>query len=320
MPSSTVPSATTKLRALHEQFVTEQRYAARLAPATLASYRTSFALLCSLLPTICLEQLTPQTMAEFFRRLETRKRQVGHTERSGVTASTVATHRSKLGRFFSWLVAHGYLSGNPFTAIAYPRVTYESRQYLGKAEIERIFAALVLSARGTSRLQRSRNLALFATLLYTGVRRGELLGQRLSDVNLDRLELTIRAETSKARAGRVVPMNSALAQALEDYLVERRKRPLSSPQLFVSDSGAPLTFHGLRHLTRRLEARSGVRFHLHQFRHTFAVNFLNRSGDVAKLKQLLGHRDIRMTSGYLRSLPTTSMRSNIEALTLDTLL
>jgi integrase/recombinase XerD len=59
---------------------------------------------------------------------------------------------------------------------------------------------------------------------------------------------------------------------------------------------------------------------VHQFRHTFAVNFLNQGGDIAKLKQLLGHRDIRMTSAYLRCLPTSAMRTNVESISLDTLL
>ncbi|RJO59499.1 hypothetical protein C4546_01995 [Candidatus Parcubacteria bacterium] len=57
----------------------------------------------------------------------------------------------------------------------------------------------------------------------------------------------------------------------------------------------------------------------HQFRHTFAVNVLNNGSDIAKLKQLLGHRDIRMTATYLRCLPTSAMRGDVETLTLDNL-
>jgi len=127
---------TTDLARLHEAFVNEQRYAARSAPATLAAYRTSFQLFMKLLPHVTVDQLTPETLTEFFRRLETRRRPVGNGERVGVMASTVATHRGKLGRFFSWLAAQGHLTENPFTAMPYPRVEYEGREYLGKAEID----------------------------------------------------------------------------------------------------------------------------------------------------------------------------------------
>jgi site-specific recombinase XerD len=153
------------------------------------------------------------------------------------------------------------------------------------------------------------------------LRKGELLGLRVTDLDLDRLELTVRAETSKSRLKRVVPISSKLFPALEDYLAERRKRPLLSDHLFADVSGkGPLTAEGFKHLIEQVKQLSGVAFHAHQFRHTFAVNFLNRGGDVAKLKQLLGHRDIRMTSAYLRCLPTAAMRTDVEGITLDTLL
>jgi site-specific recombinase XerD len=261
-------------------------------------------------------------MTEFFRRLETRSRHVGRgQERVGVKTSTVATYRSKLNRFFGWLKAKGQISENPFDLMPYPRVEYEDRKYLAKAEVERIFSALALAAPWRRRLLRARNLALFSTLLYTGIRKGELLGLRITDVDLDRLELTVRAETSKSRVRRVVPINSRLLFALEDYLEERRKLPLQSDHLFTAASEMTvLTAEGVKHLVEQVKRLSGVGFHIHQFRHTFAVNFLNKGGDIAKLKQLLGHRDIRMTSAYLRCLPTSAMRTDVESITLDTLL
>lgn len=289
------------LARLHLEFMTEQRFAARLSPVTLRGYSQSFDLLVALMPAITKEHLTPATMIEFFRRLETRTRVVGRgRELIGVKTSTVATYRSKLGRFFSWLKTRGHLAANPFEAMPYPRVEYEDRKYLGRMVVERIFSAIALTAEWRGRFLRKRNVALFSTLLYTGMRKGELLGLRVTDIDLDRLEVTIRAETSKSRQRRVVPINSKLCLALEDYFEERDKLRHQSEYLLTSSSGAPFTADGLKHLVEHIKRLSGVNFHVHQFRHTFAVNFLNRGGDIAKLKQLLGHRDIRMTSGELR--------------------
>ncbi len=310
--------ASAQLRRLYDTFAHEQRFATRLARATLQNYRTSFELLVALMPTLDLKQLSARTMTEFFRRLDERTRRLGSRERRGVTTSTIASHRSRLGRFFSWLKANGHLAQNPFQMMPYPRVQYEKRQYLGRADIVRIFASLALGA-GHSQFLRRRDLALFAILLYTGMRRGELLGLRLTDVDLTRLELHVRADTSKSRHARTLPLNSALARALEDYIEERRRLSLGTPALFVGRDGKPLTFNGLKHLTDRVGRQSGLRFHLHQFRHTFAVNFLHRGGDVAQLRQLLGHSDIRMTSAYLRGLPTAGMKEHIEGMTLDTM-
>lgn len=312
----------TSLKALHERFVAEQRFTGRRSTATLRGYRQCFATLMALMPTLTASQLSAAAMTEFFRRLESRPRLVGKgLERVGVKTSTIATYRSKLGRFFQWLESQGEVVANPFVSMAYPRVDYEDRQYLSRSSVERIFSALTLGAPRRSRFLRRRNLAIFATLLYAGLRKGELLSLRISDLNLESPELTVRAETSKSRLRRVVPINSGLLVALEDYLAERRRLPLRSEFLFTNSSGErSFTAAGLKHLIVRLCRTTGVAFHAHQFRHTFAVNFLNRGGDVVKLKQLLGHRDIRMTSAYLRCLPTSAMRTDVESLTLDTLL
>jgi site-specific recombinase XerD len=307
---------------LHDQFLAEQRFASRRAEATLRGYRQCFGTLTALLPNLTLAGLTSSVMTEFFRRLDTRTRFVGRgLERTGVKASTVATYRSKLGRFFRWLQTNGHLATNPFAAIPGPRVEYEERQHLDRSAVERIFANLILDGSRQSRLLRRRNLAIFALLLFTGIRRGELLGLRVADVNLERNELMVRAETSKSRRTRVVPLNSKASRTLIDYFAELRQARVRNEYLFPSDSqSGALTRDGLKHLVAQVSRQSGVRFHVHQFRHTFAVNFLNRGGDVARLKQLLGHRDIRMTSGYLRHLPTHAMRDAIEGVTLDSLL
>jgi integrase/recombinase XerD len=305
---------------LHEEFLTEQRFAACLSPVTLRGYKQSFSLLTSIMPALTVEQLTPAAMTAFFRRLDTRQRTAGQRTTVGVKPSTVATYRSKLNGFFTWLKGRGHIPANPFEAMPYPRVAYEDKKYLGRGEVERVFAALIVPAASRRRFLRKRNLTLFALLLYAGLRKGELLGLRACDVDLDRLELTVQAETSKSRSRRVVPINSRLASALEDYLEERQKYRHQSERLLTSLSGRPLTADGLKHLVERVKRLSGVRFHVHQFRHTFAVNLLNQGSDIAKVKQLLGHRDIRMTSAYLRALPTRAMRMDVENVALDTLL
>ncbi len=314
-------SRASELGSLCERFVGELRFSARLTSSTLRGYRQTFSLLRAHLPSLGADQINPETMTEFFRRLDAQpgrgRRPISH----GVKSSTVATYRSKLNRFCRWLVGAGELKVNPFDLMPYPRVEYEDRQYLEKRAIEKIFATTAVGAPWRDTLLRRRNLAILATLLYAGLRKGEILGLYAIDYSPSHLELRVRGETSKSRRQRVVPVNGALAIALEDYLDERRRRGLQCEKLFVSTRGdQPLTADGLLHLVKQVRRLSGVAFHLHQFRHTFAVNFLNRGGDVAKLKQLLGHRDIRMTSAYLRCLPTAAMRGDVENITLDTLL
>jgi len=168
---------------------------------------------------------------------------------------------------------------------------------------------------------RKRNTAILFLLLGTGLRRNELLGLMVIDIDMERRQLKVRAETSKSKMERIVPLNGMVIPKLEDYLNERKRKDLKTPELFVSDNkDSGMTKHGLRYLIEAIKKTSGMNFHIHQLRHTFAVNLINNGTDISKVKQLMGHKDIRMTSAYLRCIPTKAMRNDVEALTLDNML
>ena len=305
---------------LHKEFMKECEFSVKLSPETLRGYQASFELLKTIMPHIDLDSLFPAMITEFFKRLETRERTVGkNTIKRGVKPSTVATYRSKLNKFFDWLRIKGRIEENPFAKIAYPSVRYDDRKFLKKGEIEKIFSALTLASYKS--FIKKRNLAIFSVFLNCGLRKNELVNLRVYDIDLERKILLVRAETSKSRRDRTVPLNSNVVSFLKDYFEERRKRRCTTPFFFVSSiCDDKLTKEGLVHVVASVKTVSGVAFHLHQLRHTFAVNMLNNGCDIAKLKQLMGHSDIRMTMAYLRCLPTKAMRADVERLTFDNLI
>lgn len=318
-----MPKNNFNLEKLHEEFMRQQEFVAKRSAQTLRGYEASFKLLLTIMPNLYLEDLTPETMQKFFRQLQERKRIVGKDKvKVGVKNSTVGSYRSKFNTFFKWLISRGHLKQNPFEGIEYPNITYGDRRYISKKNIEKIIASVV-SQPTIHPLKLKRDLLICCLLLYTGIRRGELLGLKLRDVNLDRGELFVYWETSKSRKDRVVPMNKKLVGIMKDYLDTRKNSTINytTQYLLVSmNKDERLTEHGLKHWTEEFKARSGVDFHLHQFRHTFAVNLVNNGCDVAKLKQLMGHNDIRMTVKYLRCLPTHMMKNDVESLDIDNML
>ena len=310
------------IQQLHEEFVNECRYAGRLSENTLKGYVASLDALRSVFPDIMLKMLTPKMMTEFFRRVNTRKRMVGHGKiKQGIKSSTVVSYRHRLGRFFDWLQVHKHIDSNPFNAMNLPTVRYEDRKYLRKEEIERIFTTVGFTMNWPSVYLRKRNLFLISLFLYTGIRRNELLNLKLTDLDLRNHLLTIRGETSKTGTSRTVPIGSKLLVLLEDYLSERQKRNVLTPCLLASSTrDMGLTDSGLKSLIEKVRKASGVNFHVHQFRHTFAVNLIHQGVDISKVKQLLGHRSILSTMVYLRCLPATALRQDVESLSFDRLL
>jgi integrase/recombinase XerD len=76
---------------------------------------------------------------------------------------------------------------------------------------------------------------------------------------------------------------------------------------------------GFKYVTSKLIKETGVQFHLHQLRHIFAINYLINTFDVIRLKQLMGHCDIRMTARYTAYLPISALRMSVESVNLGNL-
>jgi len=300
---------------LFDQFLRECEFVRKRSVISLRGYRSVFELLLKFCPELDTSMLSEKLIVDFFAWLEKRPRIVGAKQqiKTGVKNSTVATYRSKLNQFFDWLVKHEQIKVNPLADIPYPDVNYEDKKFLRKEDIEKILAAVSTSS--TDLLLKKRNLAILFTFLFCGLRRSELANLKIFDLNLEKKELTVRAENSKSKRERILPLHSQLISVIKDYLAERKKRGCQTPYLFISSQrDDKLTLDGFKHLIEGWKEKSGVNFHLHQLRHTFAVNMLNNKLDIAKLKQLLGHKDIRQTASYLRCLPTEAMREDVEQL------
>jgi integrase/recombinase XerD len=303
------------IQQLFEEYVMESRYSRRVRPETIRGYQQAFASFMKVVPDVCFETLTPATITRFFRILEHRKRIVGRgIVKVGVKKSTIVTYWSKLFNFFEWLQIREHIKINPFRQMQYPRVEYADRRFLSRQDVERIISAI--HSKSSSLFLLKRNLTIFYILLFCGLRREELLLLQIRDIDMERKMLTVRAETSKIPRTRHIPIHSQLWLHIKDYLRERKE--YTSPFLIVSSKGDNrLSYEGLNNLVAVLKRQSGVSFHLHRFRHTFAVNFLKTSNNIAKLKQLMGHKDIRMTMVYLRCMPPEEMTADIENMSID---
>jgi site-specific recombinase XerD len=305
------------LEQMFEEFLFEAEFVKKTKPETLRGYKNTFTLFSRLCPNTKIENLNSHLVVTFFKTLQERKRSIGKgIIRTGIKKSTAATYWSKLNSFFTWLSEKGYLQSNPFETLAYPTPSYDDKKFLKKEEVEKIITA-VYSHTSNNLLLLKRNLVIIYLLLFCGLRREELLSLQVRDIDLERKLLNVRGESSKSGRHRQVPLHSTVLLFLKDYLNTRKH--YTTPYLIVSsESDKGLSRDGLRHLVLRLRRQSGVAFHLHQFRHTFAVNFLHTSNNLAKLQQLLGHRSIAMTLLYVRCLPVQTMREDIETMHLDT--
>ncbi|HCD22847.1 MAG TPA: integrase [Flavobacteriaceae bacterium] len=145
----------------------------------------------------------------------------------------------------------------------------------------------------------SRNRLVLALLYGTGIRRAELTGLNLIDVDLDRAQIKVLGKRNKER---LVPLIESLIPMLKYYLNQRSELSLhqETHSLFVMSDGRKLSDSFVYRLVNRYlsEVTSKEKRSPHMLRHTFATHVLQSGADLNSVKELLGHSSLAATQVY----------------------
>jgi len=139
---------------------------------------------------------------------------------------------------------------------------------------------------------RLRDLALVATLTFTGCRLGEALRLKLGDLDFKEKTVRIRQEKKRGEFTRVVPVPSRLFWDIMERYAKRI--PHKESRLFeISDRQARNIVHkfSLRYLR--------MRFRPHAIRHSYALFVLKNTKNLEVVRRLLGHSDYKWLMVYL---------------------
>jgi integrase/recombinase XerC len=166
-------------------------------------------------------------------------------------------------------------------------------EVLDARELGRLLAAL----EGDDWISK-RNVALVSLMARAGLRVGEVLSLQLNDVELHPRSGWVTVRAGKGLKERKVPLSAEARRALQEYL---NVRPQVEGPLFLSKSLAPLRSCNVNDIVDKAARKAGIKKRVtpHILRHTFATRFLQQGGDLATLRELLGHANIATTSRYL---------------------
>ena len=151
---------------------------------------------------------------------------------------------------------------------------------------------------GQIRHARPDRFGLFATLLYTGMRKGEACGLRWSDIDLERRIINVRHSyngQTKSGAHREVPIPAALVVILKAHQLAE---PFQGEIVFPNDRGEMFTKNGrLEEILRAALTAVGLpSIRLHDLRHVYAAHFLMAGGSLFDLQKNLGHHSVAFTA------------------------
>ena len=229
-----------------------------------------------------------------------------------VKPATVNREASIIGALFKWAASRNYVAENPTRNLLKPSEKGNARElYLTADET----AALVASAPEPFR-------SVLLCGLHTGMRRGEILWLRWTDVDLDASTIRVSAAASKTREGRTIPLTAPL-RALMRLL--RTMRPniangyVFAPEARTRDQRAWVVTQGLRRTkSAAREGKSipadkldGLRFH--DIRHTAASLMVAQGVPLFDVGKVLGHKSAQTTLRYAHFAPKAG-RAAIDAL------
>lgn len=304
-------TANNEIKRAFDEYVRECRYSKQLRPATLKNYQDAFNIFTRLLPELsAISDIQAHCMSIFFERLAYRYQAQGKE----IKGSTIHAYYTKLIMFFRWLETKGHIEqGSVCSKIVKPPAPhYNDEKALTSDEVAKIVTAIVLHTKHHPFLYK-RDLMIVNLLLYTGVRRNELLNIKVKDVDFTSQSLLVDGTTSKSKKTRRIPLHQNVLYHISNFLEERKDR--TCPYLIITQhQDKQLSSHGLTYFVTRYKKLANLHFHLHQFRHTFACNLAKHNADIITIKNMLGHSSITMTERYLRSLNSENARQYIKHL------
>jgi integrase len=212
----------------------------------------------------------------------------GNTPRGAQRSpATVVQYMLALSHAFTIAVNEWqWLEANPLSKVKKPSLSRGRVRFLDDSERANLLAAC----------QQSTNTSLYLCVilaLSTGMRRGELLGLKWQDVNIDEAYLILHDTKNGER--RRVPLAGHGLELLTEY---RKHKRADTPLLFPSPS-KPLQPIDLKRAFETALKRAAIEdFHWHDLRHCTASYLAMNGASLSEIAEVLGHKTLAMVKRY----------------------
>lgn len=190
------------------------------------------------------------------------------------------------------------------SAIERPKRAQNLPTVLSLNEIERILNSP----------KNTKHRTILSLIYSSGLRAGELINLRISDIDSDRMVIHIRE--AKGKKDRIVPLSKSVLELLRIYYVDYKPKNF----LFNGSEGGPYSYASLRAIFRKAVEQADIKKKctLHTLRHSYATHLLESGVNLRFIQDLLGHSSPKTTMIYthVSSDASRKIESPIEKLNL----
>jgi integrase/recombinase XerD len=207
----------------------------------------------------------------------------------GLKPLSVKSNLRQVQTFLRYLIAGGIVSSDVLARPIRIKVPDALPRAMDPLDVKRLLSVT----------QSIRDRAMIVVLSRTGMRIGELLRTRVSDVHLAERKILLWVG-EKNRIGRVVYLSEDACEAVRAW---NQKRDPHKPLLFYAQGRSSMSYTGARMLFGKYLQQANLShkgYSLHCLRHTCATELLNAGMRLECLQQLLGHSTVEQTRRYAR--------------------
>lgn len=216
----------------------------------------------------------------------------------GLSNTSINRKISSLTSFYKFLLKIRVIQASPL-------VTHKALKTPKKVQVPfstKEVAAVIELLHEHDGFEGLRDLAVVELLYATGMRRAELIGLRIADLDFSQQTIKVLGKRNKER---ILPLLPSVVATLQRYLLERST--IASNQyeapLLITKKGVKLYDTLVYRIINRYFSRTSDKLKKspHMIRHSFATHLLNQGADLNVVKELLGHASLASTQVYTHS-------------------
>lgn len=209
--------------------------------------------------------------------------------------STISRKISSLRTLYKYFVRENISLDNPFLLVSLPKKEKKLPSFLYANELESILEIpLIDNSLGI------RNRLILELLYATGMRVGELVNIKLSDIDLSNRIIKVVGKGNKMRQ---VIYGKYCQEIMDLYLKDAYLKILKDKKtdyLIINNRGDHLSERAIRYIINDIINKTSLKKHVspHTLRHTFATHMLESGADLLIVQELLGHESLSTTQIY----------------------
>jgi integrase len=268
---------------------------------------------------IKISNLQPFHLQEYY----TQKLKTGKIKGGGLSAQSVNHHHRLISKVLKDAVKWQFIARNVAEAVSPPKIKKVEMQTWTNAQVKTFL----------NEAKESSYYTIYLTTIYTGMRRGEVLGLRWQDIDFDNNIIYVRQSLQevkkvgltfkepKSGKSRSITITPSLTKELKKVFKQQLEDKLLFGQLyhdldlvFAQKNGKPVQPTEMARNYRKIVERSGLHYiRFHDLRHTHATLMLQQGVHPKIVSERLGHSKIGITMDtYTHVLPNMQKEAALQ--------